>query len=45
MTVFERKIISQSVLTWLKGIIAVSILAVLQAGNFLILQHGFKFSS
>ena len=45
MTVFERKIISQSVLTWLKGIIdflrniknAVSILAVLQAGNFLYL--------
>ena len=53
MTVFKREIISQSVLTWLKTIIvflrnirnAVSILAVLQAGNFLYVQHGFKFSS
>ena len=54
MTVFQREIISQSVLTWLKTIIdffwrnirnAVSILAVLQAGNFLYVQHGFKFSS
>ena len=50
MTVFKRKIISQSVLTRLKGIInflgiirnAVSILAVLRV---YILQHGFKFSS
>ena len=53
MTVFKREIISQSVLTWLKTIIdflriirnAVSILAVLQAGNFLYVQHGFKFNS
>ena len=54
ITVFKRKIINQSVLTWLKilGIVflrniryAVSILAVLQAGNFYILQHGCKFSS
>ena len=53
MTIFKREIISQSVLTWLKTIIdflriirnAVSILAVLQAGNFLYVQHGFKFSS
>ena len=52
MTVFKRDIISQSVLTWLKILViftrnirnAVSILAVLQAGNFFyILQHGFKF--
>ena len=50
MTVFKRKIISQSMLTRLKGIInflgnirnAVSILAVLRV---YILQHGFKFSS
>ena len=43
MTVFKRDIISQSVLTWLKILVifsrnirnAVSILAVLQAGNFL----------
>ena len=50
MTVFQREIISP----WLKTIIdfflrnirnAVSILAVLQAGNFLYVQHGFKFSS
>ena len=53
MTVFKREIISQSVLTWLKTIIdflriirnAVSILAVLQAGNILYVQHGFKFNS
>ena len=53
MTVFKREIISQSMLTWLKTIIdflrnirnAVSILAVLRAGNFLYVQHGFKFSS
>ena len=52
MTVFKREIISQSVLTWLKTIIllrnirnAVSILAVLQAGNFLYVQHGFTFSN
>ena len=53
MTVFKREIISQSVLTWLKTIIdflrinrnAVSILAVLQAGNFLYVKHGFKFNS
>ena len=50
---FKREIISQSVLTWLKTRIdffgnirnAESILAVLQAGNFLYVQHGFKFSS
>ena len=43
MTVFKRDIISQSVLTWLKILVifprnirnAVSIFAVLQAGNFL----------
>ena len=44
MTVFKREIISQSVLTWLKILVlffwrnirnAVSILAVLRAGNFL----------
>ena len=44
MTVFKRKIINQFVLTWLKMLVivflrniryAVSILAVLQAGNFL----------
>ena len=46
MTVFKREIISQSVLAWLKILVhvtfffrnirnAVSILAVLQAGNFL----------
>ena len=44
ITVFKRKIINQSVLTWLKILAivflrniryAVSILAVLQAGNFL----------
>ena len=43
MTVFKRKIINQSVLTWLKILVivflrnirnSVSILAVLQAGNF-----------
>ena len=54
ITVFKRKIINQSVLTWLKILVivflrniryAVSILAVLQAGNFYILQHGCKFSS
>ena len=54
MTLFKREIISQSVLPWLKTIIefflrnirnAVSILAVLQAGNFLYVQHGFKFNS
>ena len=52
MTVFKREIISQSMLTWLKTIIllrnirnAVFHLAVLQAGNFLYVQHGFKFSS
>ena len=49
MTVFKREIISQSVLTWLNFLRnirnAVSILAVLQAGNFLYVQHGFKFSS
>ena len=53
MTVLKREIISQSVLTWLKILAffflrnirnAVSILAVLQAGNFyILLQHGFKF--
>ena len=45
VTVFKSNFISQSVLTWLKGIIdfflrnirnAVSILAALQAGNFFI---------
>ena len=44
MTVFKREIINQSVLTWLKILVivflrdiryAVSILAVLLAGNFL----------
>ena len=44
MTVFKRKIINQSILTWLKMLVivflrnmryAVGILAVLQAGNFL----------
>ena len=53
MTVFKGENISQSVLAWLKILVifsrnirnAVSILAVLQAGNFLYVQHEFKFSS